>query len=253
MTGFEAGEARWVDGLAKLRNVIRQELIARQLAAHVEAGMRVLDVGCGQGTQAIRLAQAGCQVTGIDPSTRLLERCAAAAAAAGVDVELLEGAVEELDAHLGDRRFDLVCLHGVLMYLPDRTAALSALARRLSPKGRLSITFRNGHALAMRPGLRGDWAGALAAFDDQAYVNGLGVEARADRLDVVERDLAATGLSVEAWYGVRVLNDAIPSDAVPPATHDLSLLLDAEEQAGCRDPYRWLASQLHVIAQARPA
>lgn len=51
---FESVEAQWLKRLDSLRNVIRQELIARQLAPYLKTGMTLLDVGCGQGTQAIR-------------------------------------------------------------------------------------------------------------------------------------------------------------------------------------------------------
>jgi len=47
---------------------------------------------------------------------------------------------------------------------------------------------------------------------------------------------------------VRVFNDAVPGDVVPPPAEELSVLLDAEERAGESDPYRWLGSQLHVLA-----
>ena len=42
---------------------------------------------------------------------------------------------------------------------------LAGLARMLAPGGLLSLLVRNADALAMRPGLAGDWAAALAAFD----------------------------------------------------------------------------------------
>jgi hypothetical protein len=36
-----------------------------------------------------------------------------------------------------------------------------------------------------------------------------------------------------------------------PTDENVALLLDAEDEAGRRDPYRWMASQLHVIAAPR--
>ena len=52
---------------------------------------------------------------------------------------------------------------------------LAGLARVLAPGGLLSLLVRNADALAMRPGLAGDWAAALAAFDSATYTNRLGL------------------------------------------------------------------------------
>ena len=249
MNGFDTVEGRWIDQLGTLRNVIRQEIIGRQLADLVRPGMHVLDVGCGQGTQVMGLASAGCHVTGIDPSEALLRLLAERASALGVEIEIIRGRVEDLDELVPGRRFDLVCSHGLLMYLEDRDVALSALAARTRPGGKLSVTFRNGHALAMRPGLRGDWKGATAAFESSLYINELGTPAAADRLEDIECCLASVGLGIVRWYGVRVFNDAIPADTGVPGEEVLSSLLDAEELAGRTDPYRWVASQIHVIAE----
>lgn len=251
MGEFGAGERQWIDRLDNLRNTVRQEMIRRQLADHASSAMKVLDVGCGQGTQLLELAALGCATTGIEPSAELRELCSRGALQRRVDVELIDGTVEALDTLLGHRRFDLVCAHGLLMYLADRASAIATLANRVAPAGLLSVTFRSGHALAMRPALRGDWAGALLAFNTDRYTNELGVEARADLLDDVVGDLATCGLDLVEWYGVRVFNDAVSSDAAVPEDTDFAALLDAEDQAGRRDPYRWLGSQLHVIAQRR--
>ena len=74
---FRAGVHAWVGMLGRLRDVVRQEVLASQLASLPQfAGRsaRVLDVGCGQGTQALRAARAGHEVTGIDSSPELLAR-----------------------------------------------------------------------------------------------------------------------------------------------------------------------------------
>jgi SAM-dependent methyltransferase len=252
VTGFVPGEQAWIDRLGNLRNVVRQEVISRQLAPLVGPGSSVLDVGCGQGTQALRLASAGCRVTGVDPSPDLLARCADSARVGHLEVELLEGGIEGVADLCGGRTFDLVCCHGVLMYLDDWAPAVGHLAERVARGGHVSLTFRNGHALAMRPGLRGDWAGALAAFDATTYVNELGLPARAHRTPDIAAVLAGAGLRPVAWYGVRVLTDAAAASAPPPDPDTLALLLDAEERAGATEPYKWMASQLHVLAVPDP-
>jgi len=68
---FAEGVPGWLGELGRLRDVVRQEVLAGQLAdlaASIGAPLRILDVGCGQGTQAIRLARAGHYLTGLDPS-----------------------------------------------------------------------------------------------------------------------------------------------------------------------------------------
>lgn len=250
MTGFDAVASVWTERLTTLRNVVRQELITRQLAGHVAPGMTVLDVGCGQGTQALRLAERGCAVTAVDPSADLLTLLRAGAAESAVEVEVVQAELSDLGCVLERRRFDVVCAHGLVMYLPDRLQALDALVAIVADGGALSVTFRNGGALAFRPAMRRSWQAALDAFDSSRYVNELGADARADLLEDVCADLGRLGVSVEQWYGVRVFTDPAAVDEAPPASADeLQVLLAAEERAGRTDPYRRLASQLHVVGR----
>jgi S-adenosylmethionine-dependent methyltransferase len=248
MSTFAPGEVQWIARLGDLRNTVRQELMRRQLAEHARSGMQVLDVGCGQGTQAIELARLGCHLTGVEPSAELRARCEASAADSGVVVRVLDGTIESLSDVLRGETFDLVCAHGLLMYLPDRTQALSLLSRSIRPGGQLSVTFRNGHALAMRPGMRRDWNGALAAFGSRDYVNELGVPAKADLIEEVTADLNKIGLEVINWYGVRVFNDPVAADTPVPTDEDMRSLLEVEDRAGRLDPYRWMASMIHLVA-----
>jgi len=69
-------------------------------------------------------------------------------------------------------------------------------------------------------------------------------------LEEVKAWLDELGLDVEAWYGVRVFTDPVPADAPLPA-YGLDVMLEAEFQAGRRDPYRYLGAQLHVLARRR--
>ena len=112
--------------------------------------------GCGQGTQALRLARRGVCRHGRRPfPAALLGRFASACPPqTGAPWSSSKAASKTSTRCFGGRRFDLVCAHGVLMYLADRRAAITQLARRVAgADGRLSFTVRNGHAL-------GDAAGA---------------------------------------------------------------------------------------------
>jgi cyclopropane fatty-acyl-phospholipid synthase-like methyltransferase len=70
------------------------DLIWRLL--ELEPGMEVLDLACGHGRIANRLAERGARVTGLDATTLFLERARADAAARGVDVEYVEGDMRDL-------------------------------------------------------------------------------------------------------------------------------------------------------------
>ncbi|WP_327428122.1 class I SAM-dependent methyltransferase [Streptomyces sp. NBC_01236] len=221
-----------------------------QMAARFPVGqrLRVLDVGMGQGTQALRLARAGHQVTGLEQDAKMLAvaRAALAAEPEGIRgrVRLIEGDGRETGVHFLPGSFDVVLCHGVLMYVEEPDALLAGLARMLAPGGLLSLLVRNADALAMRPGLSGDWSSALASFDTTAYTNRLGLDVRADRLATLTSTLAGIGASLHAWYGVRVFTDtAVDGAAVPP---DVESLLAAEERAGRTDPYRQVAALLHL-------
>lgn len=240
----------WIGRLDSLRNTVRQHVIAHQLAAHAPGGGTALDVGCGQGTQALLLAQRGYAVTGVDPAQELLRRFEEAAAQRELSVEALRGSVGDLGDVIGERTFDVVCCHGLLMYLEDPRPAVEAVASRVGRGGLLSLTFRNAGALAYRFGMRRQWAEAMAAFEGRGYVNELGAPAWANTLAEVTSWCEAAGLEIVAWYGVRVFTDAVAVDEpVDPDT--IEQCLRAEVLAGERDPYRALGSQLHVVAQRR--
>jgi SAM-dependent methyltransferase len=221
-----------------------------QLAARFPVGrrLRVLDVGMGQGTQALRLARAGHQVTGVEQDARMIAtaRQALMAEPEGIRerVRIVQGDGQDTGVHFLPGSFDVVLCHGVLMYVTDPDPLVAGLARMLAPGGLLSLLVRNGDALALRPGLAGDWTATLAAFDTSTYFNRLGVEVRADRLGSLTATLAGIGAPLHAWYGVRVFTDLAPDGAEVP--DGLDILLAAEERAGRTDPYRGVAALLHL-------
>jgi S-adenosylmethionine-dependent methyltransferase len=84
---FGDGRPGWLGQLDKVRNVVRQEMISRQLDRHLGmAPARILDVGAGQGTQSIRLARAGHRVLAVEPDPDVRAAFSAALAAEQAEV-----------------------------------------------------------------------------------------------------------------------------------------------------------------------
>ena len=245
----EAG-ARFVAGEGTFRGRVRTHVIDRHLAEHLPPDpVRVVDVGGGAGTQSIPLARRGCDVTIADPSAAMLDRARAALAGEPAEVRdrvhLVECAGEDAAAVLGDR-FDAVLCHGVIVYVEEREPFLDSLCALAGPGAVVSVVAKNVEALAVFPALRGDWSGALDAFDADRQVNGLGIDTRADRIDDLSAELAHRGVAPVAWYGVRLFSDGWAPGAEPA---DVEAALAVELEASRRDPYRRLSRLFHLVGR----
>lgn len=124
------------------------------VAEALEPG-RALDLGCGEGADAIWLAGHGWTVTGLEISPTAVQRARAAARAAGLGPERLRFAAAGLDGWAGAERYDLVtaCFLQPPVAL-TRTDVLRRAARRVTPGGQLLAVShaapppwsRGGHA-----------------------------------------------------------------------------------------------------------
>lgn len=235
-----------------LRGRVRTHVIHQHLLAHLApAPLRIVDVGGGAGHQSIPLARDGYDITIVDPSPFMLERAAQQisleAPEVATRVRLVEASGEDAPAVLEGRRFGGVLCHGVVMYLDDPTALVTALCTLVDEDGIVSIAAKNLDVMAIRPALVGDWAGALAGFDLDRQINGLGADTRGDTIHGLSARLAANGLEPEAWYGVRLFTDGWTRAQPPPDDEDL--VLAVELVASRRDPYRQLSRLFHLVAR----
>ena len=89
-------------------------------------GKRVLEVGCGIGTDAVNFARAGADYTGVDLSEASVKLCKQRFDVFGLKGEIFTANAEELDAMFDPReKFDLIYSFGVIHHAPrpDRVVA----------------------------------------------------------------------------------------------------------------------------------
>lgn len=189
----------------------------------------VLDLGCGTGELAIRIAtETGAEVSAADPARAMLDLARAKPGAGRVT--WVEADALRLDI---GRSFDLIVMTGhafqVFLTDADRALCLAAIARHLAPQGRFVFDSRNPAAREWEdwrpePTLREiadpnfgavtawndvDWdeARQVATYETVYRVKADGREFRAKSrigfpsLATLDRLIAAAGLRVESWLG----------------------------------------------------
>jgi 2-polyprenyl-3-methyl-5-hydroxy-6-metoxy-1,4-benzoquinol methylase len=134
---------------AKLATYLNEATLGCQVAERVlRPGARVLEIGAGLGFVSLFLRSEGYDVVALEPVNVGFGFFAAAqpavrAAAADVDLDVLEIGVEELSAQHG--RFDAVFSVHVLEHVADLPGAFRAMASVLAPGGAMAHVCPNYH------------------------------------------------------------------------------------------------------------
>src|SRR5579863_9873749 len=248
------------EAYATVKGYVRTYVMHQQLLEHLPPPpASVLDVGGGAGHQSFPLAQAGYDVTLLDPSPAMLDkarqRLERLPAEAQRRVTLLQADGERADQAVNGRRFAAVLCHGVLGYLEQPEPMVDQLCRCAAAGGVVSIMTGNAKTMAVRPALERRWDDALAAFDARTEIGVLGVPGRADTVEELSELMHGQGVEPRRWYGVWLFVDWLefggaeldPSDATQVAA-----TAAVELEASRRDPYRQLSRVFHLVGRKGP-
>jgi ubiquinone/menaquinone biosynthesis C-methylase UbiE len=126
-------EANAIPGIVEWKSVILAAL-------RLEAGMKVLDIGCGVGTDAFDLAERvgpSGHVTGADFSEYLVAEAIRRAAGRNLSVSFEVGDAQNL--RFPTETFDAVRTERMLMHVPDAEKAISEMARVLRRGGMMAV------------------------------------------------------------------------------------------------------------------
>ena len=115
-------------------------------------GLRVLEIGCGLGTDGAQFARAGADYTGVDLTEAAIELARKRFELFGLQGEFRIADAENLE--FPDQSFDVVYSHGVLHHTPDIEAAVQEIHRVLKPGGRAIVMLYHRGSYNYRVGIR---------------------------------------------------------------------------------------------------
>jgi S-adenosylmethionine-dependent methyltransferase len=249
------------DAYATVKGYVRTYVMHQQLLEHLPPPPApVLDVGGGAGHQSLPLAQAGYDVTLLDPSQAMLDkarqRLERLPEQAQRRVTLLHAAGENAEEAVGGLRFAAVLCHGVLGYLERPEPMVDQLCRCAAPGGIVSIMTGNAKAMAVRPAMERRWEDALASFEATTEIGVLGVQGRADTVEELSELMRRRGVEPARWYGVWLFVDWLEFGGVkldPSDSQQVGAQAAVELEASRRDPYRQLSRVFHLVGRKNPS
>jgi ubiquinone/menaquinone biosynthesis C-methylase UbiE len=115
-------------------------------------GLRVLEIGCGLGTDGAQFAKAGADYTGVDLTDAAVEL-----ARKRFELFNLPGAFRTADAEnleFKDETFDLVYSHGVLHHTPDTARSVREIHRVLKKNGKAIVMLYHRNSYNYRVNIR---------------------------------------------------------------------------------------------------
>ncbi len=254
--GFQSDASKYAVYLETPEGRLRSDLafanLQHFLPLQAKPPLRALDLGCGTGETAVRLARLGIHVTLLDSSPAMLEIAKRTAREAGVTdkVVLRHGDVTQLANLFQNRSFDVVLCHNVLEYLDEPGAVLRGAARALRDSSAIfSVLVRNQAGEVFKAAIQ---AGDLAMAENNltaewAQESLYGGRVRLFSSNNLQAMLNAASLAVIATRGVRVLADYLPPRVSRSA--DYERIFELEQKLGNRPEYAAVSRYTHCLAR----
>jgi SAM-dependent methyltransferase len=135
---MNANRALWEKGdFTRIADTMRESGASFVGTLGIVPGMKILDLGCGDGTTALPAARLGADVIGVDIAANLVEKGNARAKDAGLaNVRFQEGDASDL-SWIRDASFDLVVSMFGAMFAPKPSEVAGEMVRVTRPGGRI--------------------------------------------------------------------------------------------------------------------
>ena len=251
---FRTGAAKYAAYLETPEGRLHLDLAFANLQDYLPQATRslhALDLGCGTGAIAVRLARLGLHVTMLDASVPMLDFAMRAAREAGVTerIALKHGDAAQFANLFHAESFDVILCHNILEYVDDPCAVLRSAARALrDPSSIISVLVRNQAGEVLKAAIKdGDLAAAehnlTAEWGDESLYGG---KVRLFTAESLQAMLLESSLVVAAERGVRVISDYLPSSV--SRNGEYQRILELERKLGMRPEFAAVARYTHCLA-----
>jgi S-adenosylmethionine-dependent methyltransferase len=220
--------------------------------ARAEHSLCALDLGCGTGATAVRLARLGLHVTLLDASVPMLDFAMRAAREAGVTerIALKHGDAAQFASLFHAESFDVILCHNILEYVDDPCAVLCSAARALrDPSSVISILVRNRAGEVLKAAIQdGDLAATEQNLNAEwGHESLYGARVRLFTAESLQAMLLESSLAVAVERGVRVMSDYLPPRV--SRNDEYQRILELERKLGSRPEFAAVARYTHCLAQ----
>jgi len=211
-----------------------------------------LDLGCGTGAMAVRLARLGFQVTLLDSSQTMLDLAQRAALDADVGGQITPkyGDATKLPNLFAPRSFDVILCHNVFEYVDDPGAVLCDAVRLLRESSSIvSVLVRSQAGEVLKAAIQtGDLAAANYALTaERGHESLYGGSVRLFTLENVRNLMERASLSIMAERGVRIVTDYLPPKI--SRNEEYERIFELEHKLGGRTEFVGTARYIQVLAR----
>ena len=251
-SAFDSKAAKWKEREDQPGHWLRYSLAHENLCAHLQEGtLSILDVGGGDGLDAVPLAKDGHNVGLLDLSEKMLEIARENARKEQVEGRMTfhHASVDALPVLFPAGSCDVVLCHSVLSYLDDPGQMLRSIHDTLCPGGTLSLLSLNRYSEPM--------VAAVSALDfDEAHAKLDAKSRQANLFDVPIRLYSAEelvalveshGFELVQQYGVLCVWQILQNEALR-APSSYAKLEELERAMSTEFPYYLHARFCQIIA-----
>lgn len=217
-----------------------------------QSPLHILDIGGGNGLDAITYAKQGHRVTLLDSSPDMIAEAREAADAENLTafISCCHADLIEVPIHFPEPVFDVVVCHNVIQYVEDPFSALQAITTALKPHGMLSLIGANQYSEAYREVLQNLNPQAareklqISVIQSQTFQQPMHLYTAQEMIDVLHH-LQFTNIQ---QYGIRCVFDYIPDNDLKAEPRMFAQLEALEQILSGTYPYYLLARYFHLIA-----